>query len=165
MARAPNPCTDELFAARNPSPETPNHSPETALDQTVNNPAMHAAAGPSAHASQADERTYATFNHIVPLIAHIGGPFLTPLIAAIIMWQIKKDQSPFLDDHGRESVNFQLSLLIYAAIIIVAAIITCGIGAFLTIPLLILNIVGCILAARAAHRGDYYRYPMSIRIV
>jgi len=120
---------------------------------------------PFPSAVDADVRSYATFTHIVPLIAHLGGPFILPLIAAIIMWQIKKDQSPFLDDHGREATNFQLSLLIYAGLVVTAAIITCGIGALLTIPLLILNIVGCVLAAKAAHRGEYYRYPMSIRIV
>lgn len=117
-------------------------------------------------ATDADVRSYATFTHIVPLIAHLGGPFIVPLVAAIIMWQIKKDQSPFLDDHGREATNFQLSLLIYAVLVIpIAAIITCGLGAILAIPLIILNIVGCILAAKAAHRGEYYRYPMSIRII
>lgn len=117
-------------------------------------------------APDAEVRSYATFNHIVPLVAHLGGPFIIPLVAAIIMWQIKKDQSPFLDDHGREAANFQLSLLIYAVLVIpIAAIITCGLGALLAIPLLILNIVGCVMAAKAAHRGEYYRYPMSIRIV
>ncbi|MBX3379950.1 MAG: DUF4870 domain-containing protein [Phycisphaeraceae bacterium] len=121
---------------------------------------------PFPSATEADVRSYATFTHIVPLIAHLGGPFIIPLVAAIIMWQIKKDQSPFLDDHGRESTNFQLSLLIYAVLVIpIAAIITCGLGAILAIPLIILNIVGCILAAKAAHRGEYYRYPMSIRII
>ncbi|MBX3387921.1 MAG: DUF4870 domain-containing protein [Phycisphaeraceae bacterium] len=117
-------------------------------------------------APDAEVRSYATFTHLVPLIAHLGGPFIIPLVAAIIMWQIKKDESPFLDDHGRESTNFQLSMLIYAILVVpIAAIITCGLGAILAIPLLVLNIVGCILAAKAAHRGEYYRYPMSIRIV
>lgn len=110
-----------------------------------------------------EARTYATFNHVVPLIAHLGGPFLVPLIAAVVMWQIKKDENPFLDDHGRESTNFQLSLLVYAVLIIPLAIITCGLAAWLALPLFILNIIGCVLAARAAHQGNYYRYPMSIR--
>ncbi|MFO0859798.1 MAG: DUF4870 domain-containing protein [Phycisphaerales bacterium] len=115
--------------------------------------------------STPDARSYATFTHIVPLITHLGGPFILPLIAAVIMWQVKKDQSHFLDDHGRESANFQLSMLIYAVIVLpIAAIITCGLGALLAIPLLVLNVIGCVLAARAAHRGEYYRYPMSLRI-
>lgn len=120
---------------------------------------------PFPSAAEADDRSYATFTHVVPLVSHLGGPFILPLVAAVIMWQIKKDQSPFLDDHGRESTNFQLSLLIYAVLIIPLAVMTCGMGALLAIPLLVLNIVGCVLAAKAAHRGEYYRYPMSIRVV
>lgn len=127
------------------------------MSQVPNNPFFADEGIPS------EARTYATFNHVVPLLAHLGGPFLVPLIAAIVMWQIKKSESPFLDDHGREASNFQLSLLIYAGVIIGVAVLTCGIGALLTLPLLILNIIGCVLAARAAHEGSYYRYPMSIR--
>ena len=65
-----------------------------------------------------DVRSYATFTHIVPLISHLGGPIVVPIVAAIIMWQIKKDQSPFIDDHGREAVNFQISLAIYWLVVI-----------------------------------------------
>lgn len=118
----------------------------------------------------AEVRSYATFTHIVPLIAHLGGPVVLPVIAAIVMWQIKKGESPFLDDHGREATNFQISMAIYAVILIpLLILVTCGVALILAVPaailLLVLNIVGCVLAARAAHRGEYYRYPMSIRIV
>ncbi|MGH7244963.1 MAG: DUF4870 domain-containing protein [Phycisphaerales bacterium] len=112
-----------------------------------------------------DVCSYATYTHLVPLIAHLGTPFIAPLIAAIIMWQIKKDQSPFLNDHGREATNFQISLVIYAVAVGILGVITCGFGWILSIPLIVLNIVGCVLAAKAAHRGEYYRYPMSIRVV
>lgn len=113
-----------------------------------------------------DVRSYATFTHIVPLISHLGGPIVVPIVAAIIMWQIKKDQSPFIDDHGREAVNFQISLAIYWLVVIpLFTILTCGILAVLFIPLLVLNVAGCVLAAKAAHRGEYYRYPMSIRFL
>ncbi|MBN8598797.1 MAG: DUF4870 domain-containing protein [Planctomycetes bacterium] len=118
----------------------------------------------------ADTRSYATYTHLVPLLAHLGGPIVLPILAAIIMWQMKKGESPFLDDHGREATNFQISMAIYAAVLIpLLILVTCGIALILAIPaailLFILNIVGCILAAKAAHRGEYYRYPMSIRIV
>lgn len=111
-----------------------------------------------------DDRTYATFQHVVPLIAHVGTPFIAPLIAAIIMWQIKKEQ-PFLDDHGREATNFQLSLALYALLIVPLALITCGVGAILAIPLVVLNIYGSIRGAMAANKGQYFRYPMCLRLV
>lgn len=112
-----------------------------------------------------NDRSYAMFQHIVPLIAHLGGPIVVPIIAAVIMWQLKKDQA-FLDDHGREATNFQVSMAIYTLVIIpLLAVVTCGIGAVLYIPLIVLNIYGSVRAAMAANKGEYFRYPMCLRLV
>jgi uncharacterized Tic20 family protein len=115
-----------------------------------------------------NDRSYATFQHVVPLVAHLGGPIVVPIIAAVIMWQIKKQQ-PFLDDHGREATNFQISMAIYwiasLVVIPIIAVLTCGIGALLYIPLLILNVYGCVRGAMAANKGEYFRYPMCLRLV
>ena len=124
------------------------------------------------------ERTYTTFQHLVGLVRAIdGGMGFLSLIGAIIMWRIKADQSPFYDDHGREAVNFQISLLVYfiggAVVLGLFTIITLGIGAFLAVPLgaigvvflLVLRFVGCIRGAIAANRGEYYRYPMCLRFL
>jgi hypothetical protein len=110
----------------------------------------------------ADERTYALFNHLTLVLFNAG----IPLAAAIIMWIIKRKQSPFLDDHGREAVNFQISLLIYAiAIIPVVGLLTCAIGFILYVPLYVLGVYGCVMACIAANRGEYYRYPATIRLL
>lgn len=112
-----------------------------------------------------NDRSYAMFQHIVPLIAHLGGPIVVPIIAAVIMWQLKKGQA-FLDDHGREATNFQISMAIYTLVIIpLLAVVTCGIGAVLYIPLIVLNIYGSVRAAMAANKGEYFRYPMCLRLV
>jgi len=109
------------------------------------------------------ERTYSMFTHLTLLAVHFL-PF--PVIAPLVMWLIKRDQSPFVDDHGREAINFQISLLIYALVVVpVAAVLTCGIGAILWLGVWALGIVGMILAAVAAHRGQYYRYPATIRFL
>ncbi len=110
-----------------------------------------------------DERTYALFMHLT-LLGHVVLPLIA-IGAPIIMWQIKKDQSPFLDDHGREAVNFQLSLIILSILLIPIGIITCSAGFFLYIPLYVLALVGMIQAAQAANRGEFYRYPMTFRLV
>lgn len=124
-----------------------------------------------------DERTYATFQNLVGLANIASGIPLIGLIATLIMWQIKKAQSPFLDDHGREAMNFQISLVIYSVGGIIAAvlfgIITIGIGFVLfpflailgTAALVIIQLIGCIRGAIAANRGEYYRYPMTIRVI
>lgn len=110
-----------------------------------------------------DERTYALFMHLT-LLAHVALSLLA-IIAPVIMWNIKKDESPFLDDHGREAVNFQISLVIYSLLLIPIGLITCSVGFFLYIPLYILAIIGMVQAAVAANRGEFYRYPMTLRFL
>ncbi len=104
-----------------------------------------------------DERTYATITHLTGLIS---------LPVAIIMWQVKKNESPWLGDHLKEAVNFQISLFIWMLIMGVAAIVTLGLA---VIPLLIfttiLRLVGCIRAGVYANKGRYHRYPASWRII
>ena len=117
------------------------------------------------------ERNSARWIHLGTLIASAlsimagGIPFFVPIIVAIIVWQATKEESPFVDDHGREAVNFQISLIVLTVILIIAAIPTCGVGALLLIPLQVINIVALILAAVQAGRGNYYRYPVCIRFL
>ncbi len=114
-----------------------------------------------------DERTYALLMHL-SLLAHM---VLTIIAFGIplIMWLVKKDESSFLDDHGREAVNFQISLLIWSIIFTVVAIplsiITCGVGVVVAFIPTVVAIVGMIQASVAANRGEFYRYPMTFRIV
>ncbi len=110
-----------------------------------------------------DERTYALWMHLTGL-GHIILSGLA-IIAPIIMWQIKKEESPFLDDHGTEAVNFQLSLIIYSIALIPIGILTCSAGFFLYIPLYVLALIGMIQAAQAANRGEFFRYPMTMRMI
>jgi uncharacterized Tic20 family protein len=112
------------------------------------------------------ERNWAMLTHLFAgVIAVLGTPFFA-VGFTVIMWVVKKDESGFLDDHGREATNFWISLLIYSvAILPLAAIITCGVGALLYIPLFIIAVVGTIQATLAAKRGEYYRYPATIRML
>lgn len=108
---------------------------------------------------QADsgDRTYAVFIHLVFLLAPI------PVLPQLIMWLIKKDSSGYIDDHGKEAVNFQISLLLYAAICGPLVIIGIGLIGLLILPWF--GIICSILAAIAAGRGEYFRYPMAIRLI
>ncbi len=114
------------------------------------------------------ERTYALFNHLVGFASiGSGGIPLLGLIGAVLMWRIKAKESPFLEDHGREAVNFQFSLLAYTAMGIAFGIVTLGLGAVLwpvgAVALVALALIGQIRGAMAAHRGEYYRYPACFR--
>ena len=110
-------------------------------------------------AATASERTYATFTHLSLLTVFM----LIPVLPALVMWLIKRHESPFLDDHGKEAVNFQISLVIYSLIAGVLSFIC--IGLVMAPIIYVLGIVGMIMAAAAANRGEYFRYPATIRLV
>ena len=110
----------------------------------------------------ANVRTWAAFIHASALLGvfiHFPGHLLAPLI----LWLIKRDDSPELDAHGKEAVNFQISMLIYNAVAAVFCIILVGF-VFLAI-LWILNAIFAIIAAIQASDGKFYRYPMTIRFI
>ena len=108
-----------------------------------------------------DERTYSTLMHL-SILAHSLLPVMAFLIP-LIMWLVKKDESGYINDHGREAVNFQISLGLYN--IIASVLIFVLIGFPLLIALQIFSVVAMILAAIASNRGELYRYPMTIRFL
>jgi hypothetical protein len=118
-----------------------------------------------------EHRLYAAWIHFVclvgwiPVIATSGGAFMVPALCATAMWLIKKNESPFIDDHGREAINFQLSVLLLGILLVPLSIVTCGLAAVLYIVLPVLALVGAVLAGLAALRSAYFRYPVCIRMV
>ena len=107
-------------------------------------------------------RTWAALCHASALLGvflHFPGHLIPPLI----IWLAKRDDSPELDAHGKEAVNFQISMLIYNAIAAVFCLVLIGF-VFLAI-LWVLNAVFVIIAAIHASDGKFYRYPMTIRFI
>ncbi|MEC7118370.1 MAG: DUF4870 domain-containing protein [Pseudomonadota bacterium] len=83
------------------------------------------------------------------------------LIAPVIIWQLKKNEMPELDQHGKNVVNWNLSLLIYAAISAVLMLILVG---FLFLAILgILFLIFPLIASVKANEGTVWQYPLSIR--
>ena len=107
------------------------------------------------------DRTYALFMHLSLILTHV---IPVPIVPVLVMWLIKKDQSHFVNDHGKEALNFQISLLIYMIVggILVAA---CGIGIAVIVATYVLAIVGMIQGAIAASKSRYYRYPACLRLI
>lgn len=85
---------------------------------------------------------------------------LAGIIAPILIWQIKKDELPGLDPHGKNAINWLISELIY--IVISAVLILALIGIPMLIAVAILGIVFPIIAAVKANKGEVWRYPLSI---
>jgi len=108
-----------------------------------------------------DERTFALFEHL----SFFAWLVWVPVIVTLILWLVKKGDSPFIDDHGRESINMQLSMLLYSLVGTVLGFLTCGVAWFVAGAILIAAIVFSILGAAAANRGEYYRYPAVIRFL
>jgi len=141
----------ELTRDEAPSAENmPDEPPERAVEE-------------SAAALTPDEKQWAMFCHLSALLGLLVGglTFVGPLVC----WLIKKDSSRFVDYNGKESLNFQINILIYVLISIPIAVITCGFGIVLTIGVLLYGIIMPIIAGLKANNGERYRYPYTFRII
>ncbi|TDW83467.1 DUF4870 domain-containing protein [Kribbella sp. VKM Ac-2566] len=116
--------------------------------------------------SGSEERTWAMVAHVGVLIAAwLAMGFLCPLI----IWLVFRDRSDFVRRHAVESLNFQISLLIYSALAAVLIFITFGLGVLIVVPLVVIGAIAAlvviILATVAASGGNDYSYPLTIRFI
>jgi uncharacterized Tic20 family protein len=91
------------------------------------------------------------------MFCHLGG--LMGIIIPLILWLTQKEKSSFIDEHGKEAVNFGITMLIAHMVI---GVVTCGFGILITAPI---GIVFHVMAGMAANRGEDYRYPICIRFI
>jgi uncharacterized Tic20 family protein len=116
----------------------------------------------TAPAISSDIRTWCVLCHASALLGiflHFFGHLLGPLI----VWLVKRGDSPEIDAHGKESLNFQLSMLIYDAIAFVLCFVLIGIP--ILILLWVLNTIFVIIASIQASEGKLYRYPLAISLI
>jgi len=108
-----------------------------------------------------DERLWGMLCH---LLAFSG--YLIPLgsvLGPLIIWLIKKDEMPFVNDQGKESLNFQLTMFIAVIVSVILMIVVIG---FLFLGVLIIyQIIVVIMASIKANEGVRYRYPYTIRFI
>jgi uncharacterized Tic20 family protein len=116
---------------------------------------MENSALPPPIASQ-DDKTLGMVMHILCLVGF-------PIIGPLIIWLMKKDQSPYLDAQGRELLNFQISYFIYAMISFVLIAVLIGIVLLFAVGIasLVFTIIGLVKAAD----GKVYRFPLCIRML
>jgi hypothetical protein len=125
------------------------------------NPAPPVPPAPSAGSPSPESRQWGMFAHLSALIGFVipFGNILGPLI----IWQMKKNEMPFVDDQGKEALNFQITIFI--------AMVVCIVLTFVLIGLLLIPIVGLawlifsIIAGIKANEGVAYRYPMTLRLI
>jgi len=123
--------------------------------------------------TSAEERQWAMFAHLSALVGGLVtsgwagnlGFFIGPLV----IWLLKKDTMPFVADQAREALNFAITVSIAFLALLLLTILSLGVGALLTVPLMmvigIAALVLCIIAAIKANEGIAYRYPFALRFV
>ena len=108
-----------------------------------------------------DERTWAMLCHFSTYIGFIF-PFGN-IIVPLIIWLSKREDLPLVEDQGREVLNFQISMTIYFIISGILCIILIGIP--ILIGLIIFDFIITIVAAISANDGQYYRYPINLKLI
>jgi uncharacterized Tic20 family protein len=118
---------------------------------------------PAARTTTVDEpaRTTAAAAHL-STFAGLIVPFGS-VIGPLAVWLTRRDRDPFIDQAGREALNFGITIAIYGAVLVVAALMLVG------IPFLMVGVVAWVvlasLAAVKASQGQAYKYPLTLRLV
>jgi uncharacterized protein len=121
----------------------------------------------------AEERQWAMFAHLSALVGGLItagwagsiGCFLGPLI----IWQMKKETMPFVNQQAKEALNFNITLAAVMLVLVLLTLVSFGILFFITIPLMIIvgvaALIFIIIAGIKANEGVVYRYPFAIRLI
>jgi hypothetical protein len=131
------------------------------------NPFQTPAAAPPAQPPGMPPVVISDDDRMMAMLCHLLAIF-TGFIGPLVLWLVKKDSSPFVAHHGKESLNFQITLLLVMTCLGAATFILMFvlIGIVL-VPVLILvpvlALVAEIIAAVAAQKGEWFRYPCCIR--
>jgi uncharacterized protein len=107
--------------------------------------------------SPADQRLWST-------LMHLGG-IVFGFWPALIGYLVLKDRGPFVLEHAKTSLNFQISIVLYSIIVGFFTLITFGFGALLYFPLAVIAVIFMIVAGMAANRGELYVYPLTIAFI
>ena len=127
------------------------------MDTATPNPQM----GSTPPVANKDQNMWAMLCHLTALAGFII-PFGN-IIGPLVIWMVKKDEFPLVDDQGKESLNFQISMTIYY--IVSAILIIVLIGILMLIGLAVFSLIMIIIAMVKANDGVAYRYPLCIRFI
>ena len=118
--------------------------------------------------SQAEQETGAEPAEIskdarnMAMLCHLLAIF-TGFVAPLIIWLIKKGEEPFVDQQGKEALNFQITVILAMFVAGLLTFICIGVPLLFAIP--VADLVFCIIASIKASNGVAYRYPVSLRLV
>jgi uncharacterized Tic20 family protein len=124
---------------------------------------------PAQTAVETSTRSWEVLCHLSAIIGLLGVP-LGNILGPLIVWLIKKGDSPGVDAHGKESLNFHISWTIYGlAIAAIAVVLMFVLVGFLILPILAIGwvtmLILIIMGSVKASNGILYRYPLTIRFL
>jgi hypothetical protein len=111
---------------------------------------------------QTQEPQVSSDSKMMAMLCHLLAIF-TGFIAPLIIWLIKKDEDEFVNDQGKESLNWQILMLIGYIIGVITSPICIGVPILIAVP--ILSLIFCIIASIKANSGEKYRYPQPFRLI
>ncbi|HEX8523124.1 MAG TPA: DUF4870 domain-containing protein [Tepidisphaeraceae bacterium] len=156
------------FPPNQPTDPSPNAGPMGAGSTSPSTPPTPPGAGTpivgydtGAIETNPDARLWGMLAHLSSLVMLLSIP---PILGPLVVWLMKKDQMPFVNDQGKESLNFQITVLI-AILISIPLVCLGGIGIFIMIAVGVAALVLAIIAGIQANNGVAYRYPMTLRLV
>jgi uncharacterized Tic20 family protein len=113
-------------------------------------------------AERSELRTWTVLCHATALIGFVI-PGAGHIIAPLVVWLLKRGEYPEVDEHGKESLNFQITMLIYNVVAGILCLLVIGFALLAVLHLV--NVVLVIIASLRASEGRLYRYPLTIRLI
>ncbi len=111
---------------------------------------------------QKDERMWGMLCHLSALAAVFGIPMLN-ILGPLVVWLLKKNTSPFVDEQGKSALNFQITATIAGLVCI--PLVFLGIGIFLLIAIGIADLIFVIIASIKVNQGETYKYPVTLTLI
>lgn len=109
-----------------------------------------------------DARQWAMACHLIALVGLLGNG-IGFILGPLIVWLLKREDDPFIDEQGKESLNFQITMFVALVISLILALVFIGFVLFFIV--MIFMTVFPIIGAIKANEGIHYRYPITIRFI
>ena len=114
------------------------------------------------YAPTRNERKWAMLCHLSAFSVYVGVPFGN-ILGPLVIWLVKRDESPFVDEQGKEAINFHLSMTIYGFVAAILCVILIGFP--MLFALWISSLVLVVIAAVKSNDGHWYQYPITMRLL
>jgi uncharacterized Tic20 family protein len=107
-----------------------------------------------------EDRKWAMVCHLSALCAYVGIPF-GQILGPLVVWLMKRDESALVDYHGRQALNFNITVTIIGIILLILVCLVFTIPLMFALP--VYHIIFIIIATIRANDGVYYYYPLTWR--